>query len=265
MLKEAMAFITELAGKSVVHEFRDINEHTTITTCGDKRELLVCPPDTPRRSILSLEDMRAYVMARKGLFSGHSLAGGVDIESVYDVGSEGSVIFYSVNGIEYIEQPHDKRGITATMELHYTDAYKAISECKWLSQKDFLRMLRIDLRGCMPNDMLATAMAKVVFKTQSAGASTVVQGRQSMSRELLQSINDESSFPEEYTFVLDVFDEVKLPVSIDCAIEVDMEKNIFKITPFTNSIKDSVNHTMEHIASRLKEACPKCYFGSFSV
>lgn len=260
MLKEAMQFIAGLCEEKSKHEFKKVNGHVTLHTQGSKIDYTVSVPETPRRTIFSLDDFRAYVLTRVD----HQVDGNNTADSpdeVYTVGTEGSVIFYSTEGIEYLEQPDDKRAIIATMKLSRTDAFQTIIAANWMSQKDFLRTLRINLRGTMSDDILVKAMAKVVFKQQSEAGSAVVQGRQSMSREILQTINDGSTFPEECFFTVKIFNEVETLVRIECAIEVDFDKNIFRITPYADSLEAAKTETMEHINNRLTEACPRCFYG----
>lgn len=271
MIKEAIKTLEEVFEKNAMPDVKSVNGHANVVyQKGEDPAYINKVPPTPYRQMITFGDMLEYVTSRKPLMIG-GFAIKPEIKENGDpqinvdiVSSDGSTVFYNEESIDYLETPHDLRGIHARLPLTPTEPWKFLKEKKWLSQKDFVRALRITMRGTMETDSLLKAARIVTVNNGAIGTGNVQTGKQSISREILNEVKSkDSDFPEEQRFTLKVFNEVDCKISVTCAIEIDTDKASpeFRLTPYPNEMEEAMTQTLDYVYQAVRGADVPCFGG----
>lgn len=250
MLKEAIDRIRELAVKA--HELRELPSDGPylkrfLQHDGSIRELEMRP--SPRDHRCLAVDSLVAIAARfavdddrfPGLFP---------------------VCWLHEDAVELVLDDEGHRVHVVTYELVESDEFRRLVELEtersWLSQKDFLRLLRVDL-GRAGASTLVPAVRRVVW----SNASTATIGRQteSMGREIAAKIGaDGRDLPEDLVLTPNVYataELVDVRVDVPCWLEIDPLEQRFRIAPFPGECERARLKVLKELATRLTAALPK--------
>lgn len=138
-----------------------------------------------------------------------------------------------------------------------------------LDQKEFLRLLRIDLAGCDPiqGATLVDIIRKIRFKKNEQGENVILHNKASLGRSIENELIGGGPIPEKITLSVPIF---KAPrhlkrYPIGCAIEIDPAEEKFQLVPFPGEIDEAVCLAERDIAQELREALPALvpiYYGA---
>jgi hypothetical protein len=167
---------------------------------------------------------------------------------VADRKRENSVVFYNETGIHFVYDRDDRRdGAYCNLLISPQYAYLS-SPCAAMKQSDFIRLLRIQFRGCLGDSNLLPLAKNLKFTNDQAAAGQYEQGRQSLSRGVIAQVAGTDAFPEEVTLTVPVFENFEMRASIDCALEVMPLEQQFKLTPYPLELSSAMNETLAAIA-----------------
>jgi hypothetical protein len=167
---------------------------------------------------------------------------------VADRKTENSVVFYNETGIHFVYDRDDRRD-GAYCKLLISPQYSYLSSaCSAMKQSDFIRLLRIQFRGCLGESNLLPLAKNLKFTNDQAAAGQYEQGRQSLSRGVVAQVTGADAFPEEVTLTVPVFENFEMRTTIDCALEVMPMEQQFKLTPFPLELSAAMNETLVAIA-----------------
>lgn len=123
------------------------------------------------------------------------------------------------------------------------------------NQIDFLRLLRIDLKGTHashPNLIQKFKQVKASSGNQSEG--DVGHGAFAMSRAAQAKVTGTDELPEELVLDLSVYENsVGGKCAVKCAIEIDPTKPEFGIKPYPGEVADAIYGTRKTIVNDLRE------------
>lgn len=176
-------------------------------------------------------------------------------------GHEGSVVYYNSDEFNYHELPSSIHGLRAAFKLVTTEQWKWLSEAslKSYNQIEFVRILRITLRDCLPAGNLLSIIRDVKFTANSTGAGVVNHGRQSMSRDMVEDVMGTGAIPEEVTLKMKPFDNMQFESHIQCAVEVDPSTCSFKLTPYPGQLRKCIDQVLSVAVETLGDSVP-CYY-----
>lgn len=126
---------------------------------------------------------------------------------------------------------------------------------KLLTQAEFIRLLRIDMRGCLPSDSTFLSLVRALkFENGAIVTTSQKHGRESIGKTVLQSVTGDTELPEEIRLSVPVFDQLPSGVrsNIDCAIEVLPSDGKFRLTPYPGEMVNAMNHALDSIDSILE-------------
>lgn len=260
---ETFNAIKNLAQAAQLPTRTKINEHTFVDAVPGKDPVYVLAvPSAVHRSIHRLEDFAQLLESRKeGLYmsEGVKIPDG-DIPNVLNVGNEGSVCYFNLQNVQYHETPGDLRGFRANMDMVKTpQMVYLMAEPKIHSHPEFVRLLRITLRDCLPATNLLSIIREVKFNNGSAIASVQQNTRQSISRDLQAEVTGLQAIPEEVTLSVQPFENLKNKFNVQCAIETDATTGTFKLTPYPGQLVDAIDAAMTVISMRLNLYVPSYY------
>lgn len=159
-------------------------------------------------------------------------------------------VYYNEQRVTYVFDFNDRRD-RAVCELKPSEVWTWLtSGSKTLyGQAEFVRLLRISLRGCLPDGSRLLDLVRLIKWTgQSEAAGIIKHGQESIGRSINQQVTGESALPEEVALDVQVFDNFDRRVKVWCAIEIFPAEQRFKLTPYPLELKTAMDKTMEELA-----------------
>lgn len=208
-----------------------------------KAEMKVADPDWHRELLATPSDLRRF------------------IENVAD--HNDGTTFYDEQKITFVFDLDDRRNL-ATTTLVPTPQYIWLAQKsgQTMTQKDFVRLLRINFRSATDGTLLGL-VRNLKFSSNADAAGSIQQGRESMGRSIVNEVRGESAIPEEVALTIPIFENHPFMASVNCAVEVITAEQTFKLTPFPLSLKIAMDSALADIAELLSaEGLPPLYRGS---
>lgn len=178
-------------------------------------------------------------------------------------GGEG-VVFYSDAGIHYVYNSEDRRD-GAFCSLPKSPQWTTLANVsgKLYKQTDFVRLLRIDLRGCLADGNLLSLVRQLKFSNDQAAAGQIEQGRMSISKSTVAQVMGAESFPEETAVDFPVFENYAPTQRVGVALEIFPIEQQFRLTPYPMEMQRALKATLAEISKLfVGKDMPLVYFGS---
>lgn len=160
---------------------------------------------------------------------------------------------------------------TATLDLSHSTPWLRLSAIgaklrgEPLEHKAFLRLLRIELAGCLAPIDLYDKVKRVTFENGQTVTANVSRNKaESMGRAINAAVSGEGEIPEEVTLAVPVYstpgETARYPVR--CSVEVEPLSGTFALAPLPDELAKVQALALTAIESRLlgSVACP-VYFG----
>lgn len=167
-------------------------------------------------------------------------------------------IWYSRKEVRVLLQ-RAKRRDYVTLPLRYSPQLLSLQSLEkgaaiLFSQKDFIRLLRVCLAGCVP-PALIDALRQIKFRINQTGESEVRHTKASIGRSLEAELQGSGTIPEEIRLTVPIFDGflVQQPRFVTCAIEVDPQAEKFSLTPLPGQIEAAIGEVEHSIGELLRE------------
>lgn len=135
-------------------------------------------------------------------------------------------------------------------------------------QKAFVKMLRIDLDGCLgAAGNFLSLIRQLKFNAAQDGNASIQHGKESISRSTLAEVVGYEAIPEEILITVPVFDlvgEAHRPVR--CAVDIDVTTSTLALIPFPGQLEAAENASIasmiEYLDAELANAKIPVVFGS---
>lgn len=206
-------------------------------------------PDPPRRhTVSSLDDL----IALANRFA-----------------SDKPVVWFSETRVVLVIDDAYRRDATATLPLEYSDVWLAARKLRdrtKFSQKDFCRLLRVDLAGVLPAGALLNVVKALDFSSTGTVTGRVDRNAESFGRSIGHAVQSERPIPE--------FVELEAPVyktsgeaaryACRCAVEVDFDMQAFQLIPLPDEVERVEQAAMASVRDRLAaglDAPVPAYYG----
>lgn len=176
---------------------------------------------------------------------------------------ESGVVFYGEASVVYVYDINDRRNV-AVCELKTTLQYGwLLNPTGAMRQTDFIRLLRITLRGCLPPDSgLLSLVRNLKFNVTTDGGGTVQHGRESIGRSLKAELTGEGSIPEEVRLIVPVFQNHPFSALVTCAVELAPQEQTLQLTPYPMEARRAMDEALADIAERFAgDGMPPAYRG----
>lgn len=143
----------------------------------------------------------------------------------------------------------------ATVPLKFSTAYKALRDLgngAVVTQKDFIRLLKVTFADCVPPDLLPSVRTLNFSKSES-GNSDLQHGKSTLGRAVESSVTGATAIPESFTVSTNVYANVlqDLTVSVRVAIDIDMEEHYFRLSVLGDDLTTTMLETQEHLSEAL--------------
>jgi hypothetical protein len=180
------------------------------------------------------------------------------------------VVWYDGDQVVLIIEDDKLRLDNVRFPLVHSDIFRRVVALRdrplWLDQRDFIRLLRIDLAGTLNPAVLLDRVKKLKIDSGQTITSTVNRQKESMGREVTASVTSEGDIPEVVALnsrIYKAHEEVdSFPVS--CSVEIDpMSTTPFRLMPLPDEIERVVYNALESIQMRLDKGLKDvpCYYG----
>lgn len=173
-------------------------------------------------------------------------------------------VFYSEKRIVLVYD-FDERRDRAQCELVTSSQYATLQSVagKAMTQKDFIRMLRVTFRGCLSDGNLLTSLRNINWGVNESGTANIQHGQESLGRQLIAQVQGISVIPEELQLTVPMFENHPFRCSIQCAIDIDAQARTFAITPFPQELRKALESTLDDILIGLSaEGFPPAFRGT---
>jgi hypothetical protein len=175
-------------------------------------------------------------------------------------------LFYDEQRVTYVYSLDDRRD-RATCDLKKSPQYlwleTAAAKPVVLSQRDFIRTLRVLFRGCVGESNLLPLVRDLKFTGASEGAGNIQHGRESIGRSITNAVTGQSAIPEEVALTVPVFENHPLRARISCALEVVPQDQTFQLIPYPLEVHQAMDAALADVVATLKaDGVPTSYNGS---
>jgi hypothetical protein len=180
------------------------------------------------------------------------------IEFINSKGGETTVVWFDRTGVVVVLDDNTRRDI-ATMKFTLTPEIVKLAEIEKskqrFNQRDFRRLLRIDLGNCRMDDVLLNWVSSVKFNTSASQGGVIKQGKESLGSDIDDAaISDLGECPEEIGLQVRVFDDHRLKdkCGVKCAVEVFLREAEFTLTPMPLEIHTAIEMELDVVAEKLR-------------
>lgn len=255
MLDAALKYLVDLAGKAKTASPIDLKDPTRIGYVIDGVIEVNSVPFPPRsHTVKGLDEI--VMLADRFADS--------DSESM-------PVVWFDDHAVILTIDDGGHRLNSVAMPLETSDVFAKLIELRKnprpYEQKDFIRLLRVDLAGTLDAVLLLAKCRKLKFTSSGEVTSIKKTQSESLGKEIRSQVEtDGGDLPEEVTLFAPVHKTFGLrkPVPIKCAVEVFPADGTFKLVPMPDEIEKAQQEAMQRIAERLREVLPdnvRAYYG----
>lgn len=240
------------------------------------------PPPLRDHELGSLDDVLAYVQFLMGtkLLIKDIIAASEDPEDkeaaqkvARELPQGCPIVFYNGAQVTVVVDDRERREF-ATLPLCTSPQYRTILELEgtpgaakrqW-NQRDFRRLLRVDLAGCFATPELLNYVSSVKFTSGTVTQGNLARNKESMGLDLQAEVNGGVECPDFVQLNIPVFDNVGLRAwtyPVTCVFEVDVTQQTFMLMPIPMSSRDILDRAVSDIGKKLAEAPCPVFRGSF--
>lgn len=179
-----------------------------------------------------------------------------------DVDPAKGAAYIGTEAVMYVFDFEDRRH-RATCPLRVSDPWKWLAQSqKPLSQREIIRELRIRFDGCLPRDSdLIALLRNIRWKSDGTMDANIQKGKEALGRQIMREVTGVADFPEEFSLTLNVFENVKQPVTVRVALEILTDAEKFEVIPFPNQIAAGMDETLAWLQSDLAQTGVPTFIG----
>lgn len=185
----------------------------------------------------------------------------LSLESLIDyavvTGGNDPAIFVANESVTYFDDIEDGQDY-ATFGLIYSDQYAAIKSLKrerLSSQRDFINLLNIDVRGALPTgSMLVDIVRSLRWSNQANTGSEIGHQKESLGKSVMADVTGKDAIPESVKLSAFVYANLWTGAAeIDCAILVHPADQKFSIQPYPGVIDHIQKSTRNEVIRIVRE------------
>ena len=215
-----------------------VNETQMIFHNGEVREIAI-EPDRRNHAILSLQSFM----------------------SLAESWGEKASVWISDKKLCVVKDSEDRRD-RAVFELRYHPVYSTLRhfhEGQTFNQRDMVRLLFHDLRGCIPDD-LVFVFRSIEFNRRNDGSSNVNHGSESLGRGVEAKIQGIKDIPEMFNVQSPVFDHdgMRQRVPIRLTVQPNPHDETFRIQVYPGDLMTAGEASLQILEELLVSSldCP---------
>ena len=159
----------------------------------------------------------------------------------------------------------DYRADTITLSAPDSAAFATLTRLswseEWLDQAAFLRLLKVDLFGCVPSDFI-TLMRQLKFSQATGGEGDVQAGRESLGVSIQrEALAGGRAMPEDLVVTVPVYQDLidgeddwdVYTAKVVCALSVDYTNRRLRLEPIPDELTAAKRQADEWVFSKMRE------------
>lgn len=168
------------------------------------------------------------------------------------------VAWMNHDGISIVVNDADRRDM-ASLTMPITPQFQLLNSgntAQPRSQADFVKFLRIEMDGTLPDKTLLSLLREMKFENNTAGNANIQHGRESMGKSIEAQVLGLSSIPEEITVSVRVFavPDILVRCNIRCAIDIIVINGQFRLVPLPMQVQDGMAAALATVRTELETA-----------
>lgn len=216
----------------------------------DTLDVRVAGPLWHNEELATPSDLRNFILKR---------------ESDSDDDKKG-VVYVGEGSIVYVYDANDRRDRASTpltLSKPWQWLLKAdAGQIPQLSQRDIIRTLRITFGGALPaGSNLIGALRNLNFTNNGTVEANIQHGKNTLGKQILNQVIGIDALPEDVAFSLNVFENFRYPVTVQCALEIYPDVQKFEIVPYPNQLHDALELTLDRIRGDFDSEDVRAYLG----
>jgi hypothetical protein len=179
------------------------------------------------------------------------------------------VVWFSESKVVLVIDDAGHRVETATLPLEYSDVWVAVRKLRErpkFPQKDFCRLLRVDLAGTLPAGALLNVVKALDFSTAGTASGRVDRTSESFGKSIAREVRSEHPVPEFVELEAPVYktsgESARYPVR--CAVEIDLDFQTLQLIPLPDEVERVEQAAVASLRTRLAEGLAEgvpAYYG----
>ena len=257
MLDAALKYLVELSRKSADPKPLDLKDPRVVSYFIEgKYETNEVPPPARKHQVKSLDEI-------------------IRLATRFDNAEDGTaprpVVWYDETGVSLVLDDESHRFDVIGFPLETSDVFRKVMELKNsprpFEQRDFIRLLRVDLAGTLEPVVLLSKVRTIKFSTTADATSVKKAQVDSLGKTIRSQVEtDGGDLPEEVALSVPVFKSfgLRFSVPVKCAVEVFPADGTFKLVPMPDEIERAQHDAIRRIAEKLGEGLPvtvPAYYG----
>ncbi len=174
---------------------------------------------------------------------------------------EGSAVFVSDAQVVFVYDLAERRNFAACpLTLTPQARWMLAQGVEPMNQVEFIRLLRIDLRGCLDRGLLESVRS-YKFATGTDGGGDIQHGRESIGKSLRAEVI--GNIAEEVGMSIPIFANHFGTQGITAAVEIFPTNQRFRLTPYPGEARKALDAALDDVAATLSgDKMPPVYFGN---
>lgn len=236
-------------------------QETAVTASGakDKCVVLTVPGAPAHKQFIGKPDGSFSLIEVDPQPRKHTLASLEEaVVFINEKGISDTVVWFDTAGVVVVLDDTTRRDI-ATLSLQLTPVINLLTRLEadgeHYEQKDFRRLLRVDLADARKDDKLLNWVSNAKFATATTVGGVVTASKESLGRDVNDAaLSSAGDFPEEIGLDVRVFDDVSLKETwgVKCAVELFLRDAEFTLTPYPLEIHNAIESEVDVIGQKLR-------------
>lgn len=145
---------------------------------------------------------------------------------------------------------------TAVMQLDRTDPFIRLAKLNesvtWMSLRDFVNLLRVDLVNTMESSILLDRVRRLKFDCGQVVSAESIKHRESIGKTVVNKVSADVEIPDEVQLTLPVFYNTQA-IQIVCSIDIDPTRAVLALKPFPDQINLALRSAVAQIAANINK------------
>ena len=176
---------------------------------------------------------------------------------IADRGGPSTIVWYDATGVTVVLDDTTRRDM-ARLDFRKTPQFENLigldAHRPGYGQRDFRRLLRVDLAGCLESGQLLNWVSSVQFGT-SVGTKGQLRGeRESLGSDVeAQAMSDAGEIPDRVPLTIRLFDDPSLQgrQGVACLFELTIQDQLFRLIPLPLELHSALEREIAFVGEKL--------------
>lgn len=174
-----------------------------------------------------------------------------------------TVVWYDRDGVHVVLDDTTRRDV-AILKFVYTSQFARVMlldvDRPGFTQKDFRKLIRIELAGCFDSPRLLNWVSDVRFGAASNTAGNLRSDRESLGKDVdAQAVSGAGEIPDQVPLSVRVFDDPALVErqGVACVFDLDVQAQQFRLIPLPLEVHSAIERELLYVREKLGDELEK--------